>query len=152
MSVSAMKGTATKSILPLVTAIDKSVRKVWILMRIHNQFIPSCSDRKLRQTLITFNQNITWSRLLKKNHPRLSKIYSTENAFKVFRDSQGSMLIYQWRSKNCRIYLDYQAKMCLPAYAKCTDLCSSHAGAKSHPGSCSPLIHSIVSNDSVSGQ
>ena len=32
------------------------------------------------------------------------------------------------------------------------DSVSSHACAKSHPGICSPSIHSIVSNDSVVGQ
>ena len=36
--------------------------------------------------------------------------------------------------------------------AKCTDSDSSHVCAKSHPGICSPLIHSMVSNNSVSRQ
>ena len=36
--------------------------------------------------------------------------------------------------------------------AKCTDSESSHACAKSHPDICFPLVHSVVSNDSVSGQ
>ena len=47
----------------------------------------------------------------------------------------------------CRLH---QAKSCLRKCAKCTDLDSSHTFAKSHLGICSPLIHSIVSNDSVS--
>ena len=44
-----------------------------------------------------------------------------------------------------------QTKSCFRACAKCAD---SHrlAHAQSHPGICSPLKHSIVSNDSVSGQ
>ena len=46
-----------------------------------------------------------------------------------------------------------QAKMCLRTCAKCTNSDSSRACLKSHPGICSPLIHSIVSNDSsISGQ
>ena len=43
-------------------------------------------------------------------------------------------------------------KMYLRACAKCTDSDPSHACAKSHPCICSQLIHSIVSDDSVSGQ
>ena len=43
------------------------------------------------------------------------------------------------------------AKMCLRACAKCSNSDSSHACAKYHSGICSPLIHSIVSSDSVSG-
>ena len=42
--------------------------------------------------------------------------------------------------------------MCLLACTKCSDSDSSHACAKSHLGICSTLIHSIVSNDSVSGK
>ena len=42
--------------------------------------------------------------------------------------------------------------MCLRACAKCLDSDSSHACAKCHPCICCSLIHSIVSNDSVSGQ
>ena len=34
----------------------------------------------------------------------------------------------------------------------CTDLDSYRACAKSHSGICSPLIHSVVSNYSVSGE
>ena len=44
-----------------------------------------------------------------------------------------------------------QAKMCLRAYAKFTGLDSSCACAK-YPGLCYLFIHSVVSNDSVSGQ
>ena len=40
--------------------------------------------------------------------------------------------------------------MCLRTCAKSTD--TSRESTKSHPGICSPFIHSIVSNDSVSGQ
>ena len=35
---------------------------------------------------------------------------------------------------------------------KCIDSDSYHACTECHPGICSPLIHSIASNDSVSGQ
>ena len=49
-------------------------------------------------------------------------------------------------------YGSHQAKMCLQACAKCIVSDSSHSCAKSHLGICSPLIHSIVSNDSVSRQ
>ena len=45
-----------------------------------------------------------------------------------------------------------KAKMCLRACIKCTDLDSSHACAKYHLGTCSQFMHSIVSNDSGSGQ
>ena len=45
-----------------------------------------------------------------------------------------------------------QAKKCLRACTKCTDSDSSRACSKSHPCICSPLIHSIESNNSVSGQ
>ena len=50
------------------------------------------------------------------------------------------------------IYGPCQAKMCHRACAKCPDSDSSHACAKSDPGICSPLIHSIVSNVSGGGQ
>ena len=49
-------------------------------------------------------------------------------------------------------YRSRQEKRCLRACAKCTDTDSSRACSKSHPSLCSQLIHSIVSNDSVSGQ
>ena len=39
-----------------------------------------------------------------------------------------------------------QAKTCLRSRAKCTSLDSFHTCAKSHPGICSPLIHSVVYN------
>ena len=45
----------------------------------------------------------------------------------------------------------HQAKRSLKC-PKCTDSDSSHTCAKSQLGICSPLIHSVVSNDSVSGQ
>ena len=45
-----------------------------------------------------------------------------------------------------------QAKICLRTCAECTDSDSPRACAKTHPGICFPLIHSVVSNDSVSGQ
>ena len=46
----------------------------------------------------------------------------------------------------------HQGKRCLWTCAKCLDSVSSCAFAKSHLGICSPLIHSIVSADTVSGQ
>ena len=45
-----------------------------------------------------------------------------------------------------------QAKICLRACGKCTYSDTTHACAKFDPGICFPLLHSIVSNDSVSGQ
>ena len=45
-----------------------------------------------------------------------------------------------------------QAKRCLPICAKCTDSDYSRAWTMSHPGICYQFLHSIVSNDSVSGQ
>ena len=52
----------------------------------------------------------------------------------------------------CTIIWASLAKRGLRTCAKCTDTDLSYACAKSHPDICSPLIHSIVSNDSVSGQ
>ena len=45
-----------------------------------------------------------------------------------------------------------QTKKVLRTCAKCTDSDSFRACMKSHPGVSSPLVHSIASNDSVSGQ
>ena len=45
-----------------------------------------------------------------------------------------------------------QTKMCLQACTKCTVSDSSHTCTKSHPGICSSLRHSIVSNDFVGRQ
>ena len=66
----------------------------------------------------------------------------------VYRQSKSSHVLLQK-------YFPFgprQAKMCLWACTKCTDLDSSLACAKSHPGLCSPFIHSIVSNYSVTGK
>ena len=54
-----------------------------------------------------------------------------------------------WRGSFCG---QCQARRCRRTCAKCTDSDSSRTCAKSHPGICSPLIYSIVSYDSVSGQ
>ena len=56
------------------------------------------------------------------------------------------------RDMEMLIWIKYgplQAKRCIRTCVKCTDSSSFRACAKSHPGICSPLIHSIVSNDSV---
>ena len=49
------------------------------------------------------------------------------------------------------MYGPHQAEMCLRACAKCTDSDLSCASAKYHPG-LSLFIHSLITNDSVSGQ
>ena len=48
------------------------------------------------------------------------------------------------------IYRPRQVKRCLQARAIYMD--SSRTCAKFHPGTCSPLIYSVVSNDSFSGR
>ena len=60
-------------------------------------------------------------------------------------------LLEHHHSKNRHIIRPRQGKICLRACAKCAD---SHrpAHAQSHSDLCSPLIHSIVSSDSGSGQ
>ena len=62
-----------------------------------------------------------------------------------------------WNKRNENSHEDLwiwlrQAKKCLQASAKCTSSASSQACAKPYLGICSPKIHSIVSNYSVSGQ
>ena len=52
--------------------------------------------------------------------------------------------------QNMLTYGQRQAKRYLRPYGKCTDSDSSNVYAKSHPGIYSPLIQSIVSNDSDS--
>ena len=47
--------------------------------------------------------------------------------------------------------LNVLTKSCLRTCANCTDSDSSCACGNSHPGVCSPSIHSIISNDFVSG-
>ena len=49
-------------------------------------------------------------------------------------------------------YRQRQKRMYLRACAKCTDSDSSDACANSHPDICSRLIHSVMSNDSISRQ
>ena len=56
------------------------------------------------------------------------------------------------RHSSCQrhsLYGPRQAKKCLWTCAKCIGTDSSRACAKSHPGLCSSLIHSIVSNGSA---
>ena len=43
-------------------------------------------------------------------------------------------------------------KTCLWACAQCANCTSSYTSGKYHPGLCSPVIHSVVANDSASGQ
>ena len=50
------------------------------------------------------------------------------------------------------LYEPHQVKGCFRACAKCTYSDSIHACAKSNLGICSQLIHSIVANNSASGQ
>ena len=60
--------------------------------------------------------------------------------------------VFLMTSYSVRDYGPGQVQMFVRVCAKCTDSDSYSACAKSHPGICSPLIHSIVSIDSVSGQ
>ena len=62
--------------------------------------------------------------------------------------------IFFYKTKCCFVLLfgPCQAERCLRTCAKCTNSESSCTYAKSHPGTCFPLIHSIVSTDSVGGQ
>ena len=74
---------------------------------------------------------------------------STNNIcwYKAINKSTRSLILKTKKLLDCALI-----GVCEVIRSNTVDSYSSHACTKSHPGICSPLVHSLVSNDSVSVQ